>query len=251
MVVAFCSSSICWCTQSLRNTGPGGMALLHAGKYAFTTLRLSSRGSLASRALASAARDPLRVTDASRQASVVKEPPRRPSSKPADPVTVIQVTPEQKAAAESLKKANEAAAAASKAASDAAALAAALKKVADEYAQLKKKAESEAVAAKQVADAAALAKRKADEEALVVLKKAADEEKVFLKKAFQSIDSDGDGILTQSEMQNILSTLKLPSNPTDVDDLIQIMDLNGWVTLMPQEMKDGLKSHPSAKEWSN
>mmetsp|Transcript_36755 Transcript_36755/g.105933 ORF Transcript_36755/g.105933 Transcript_36755/m.105933 type:complete len:240 (-) Transcript_36755:140-859(-) len=203
------------------------------------------------RAFASGAKDPPRVTDASRQPNVSKMPTRRPSSGGADPLFVPEVTQAQKQAAAVLKSADEAAAAAKKAAAEAGALATALKRVADEYALAKKKADEAAVAAHLAADRAVAAKRKADEEAVEVLKKAADEEKAFLKRAFQHFDTGKSGTITSQQLQAILTTLKLPANSGDVDDLMQIMDLKGWLNLMPIEMKEALRTHPSAQEWGN
>jgi hypothetical protein len=175
-----------------------------------------------------------------------KEKPKK-----ADPLFVPGVTPEQQQAAAALKAANEVAAAARQAASEATTVANALKKVAEQYAAFKKEADEEAGKAMKAVEEAVAAKRRADEDGLKVLEKAAAEDRKFLKSAFDFFDTEKSGLLSHAKMAEILVSLSLPSLNDDVDNCVQIMDRNGWMQLMSAEMKEALRKHPNAKEWSS
>lgn len=163
---------------------------------------------------------------------------------------VPEVTSAQKTAASRLKQAEDMAVAAKNAAGEATSVAAALKKVAEEYAMLKKKADEELTAANDVVAEAMAGKRSADEEALKSMKKAADQETHFLEKAFTTFDTANAGLLKPVQLQKLLATLKLPANNEDIDNLVQILDRKGWTEHMPMEMKQALRSHPLASQWS-
>lgn len=201
-----------------------------------------------------------RVTDASRQASVQKTPPRRRSTDDAsENLFVPEVTQEQKQTGEAKKKAQDAFVAAQKAAGEAAAVATILKKVADDAAATKHTADEAVIVAKKAADDAWMAKRKADEHALGIMKDAASKEKTFLKNAFQNWDTDQVGYLASGQIRTVLEDLKLPAEGGDVDDLVQVLDtakdnvvhLSEWTDHMPQEIRQALRTHALASQWDN
>lgn len=224
----------------------------------------------------STARVPPRVMDASRQQSVIKEPPRRRSFD--EPTLVVpETTPGQKLANEAKQKADDGLVAAKALAREAETVAMVLrkvaedysskkkeadaqvlKKVAEEYAAEKKEADARVQAAIKLVDEAALAKKAADEKAVDLMKDAANQEKLFLRKAFMNFDTNKVGYLTHRQVGGVLEALKLPANDSDVDELVRILNVAGdnavrdweWESHMPEEMRQALRNHPLASQWA-
>lgn len=80
----------------------------------------------------------------------------------------------------------------------------------------------------------------------------------FLKVAFKHFDSQKNKYLTKDDLHTIKSFLEWPAGVPDTDELFR--DLGGdvaghihmldWVQNMPDNMKDVLKCHPLAPQWT-
>ena len=53
-----------------------------------------------------------------------------------------------------------------------------------------------------------------------------EEEKEELRDAFKTLDADGDGFLSASELRNVLTSMGEPLTDKEVDEMFRLVDIN-------------------------
>lgn len=200
---------------------------------------------------------PPRKTDATRQPTM-GQPTTTASHNEAATAPVVPVVTKAQRQAIAVKEAAEKTLTEAKhAAIEAMTVEKVLKKATTDAAVAKIKADAEVQAARTAVSDAKKAMLKADKNAVGVIASTAEQEKRFLENAFDSFDTDKKGFLDPDHIRVVLQALKMPSEPGDVEELVECLDVSKdqviqkweWVEEMPVEMQTALHNSSHAAKW--